>query len=195
MDIGVSITKKVFFRGVNQEFSNVYHYRNPSAVTGPWGTIVSEIVTTEKALHSTDVTFVTARVWSVGGSPAQNEMLHEETLTGTGTQATNSSMDRERAVLIRWPAGKDIRGKPVYLRKWYHCCGNANAVIFAAAQLQQTAAIAAGDRTTIASKADENRQVLPTASWDIISKKGRLTTGAAQCHSYLEHHQLGEAWR
>src|SRR5829696_8397343 len=118
--VGVSITKSTTFRGVAQEFSNTYYY---DVVGTPNATVTEEIidalVTKEKAKHGTPVTFVRAKGWSAGGTQAQNNMLVEKNLSGTGT-ITAGTADRERAFLVRFRAGQDSRGRPVYLRKWWH---------------------------------------------------------------------------
>jgi hypothetical protein len=181
---------------VQQEFSNVFHYKNALVPTpGDFSGIRDEMKTTLVALHSTDVSFVRYRVWSFGGTPAENNMLEQGTLGGTGSQATNASMDRERAFLIRWPAGEDIRGKPVYLRKWFHSCGAANGITVGGAVLQQTTALISTQRSAIADKANELRNVGTTEAFELCSSKGRFAEGNAQCHAWLEHHQLGDAWR
>lgn len=195
MQIGISVTKSVSFRGVQQEFANTYHYHHPTALTAPYESLVDEIIAEERKFHSTDVTFVRCAVWTSGGLPAQNEMKFQKNLSGLGLASTNASQDRERAVLIRWPAGVDTRGKPVYLRKWYHSCGSFNTTAFVAGNLQNTAAIASGERTTIAAAAEALREIGGAESWNLVAQSGRENTGQAQCHAYLEHHQLGDMWR
>lgn len=195
MIIGVSITKQVSFRGVQQEFSNVYHYTFPGAVTGPWEDIVDEIKAFEVPWHSTDVSFVRAAVWSAGGSPGSNQMLFQKDLSGTGSSTNNASMDRERAVLIRWPAGFASNGKPVFLRKWYHSCGAFAGNTFSAGVLQQTSPLTGTQIASIAAAADAATSVGITEDWELCSPTGRVWEDNAQCHTWLEHHQLGDMWR
>lgn len=196
MRIGVAIVKSVLFRGVQQEFSNVYHYDLTGAVTGPWALMLSEMVTTEKTFHSADVSFKRGQIWSAGGTPAQNTMLYQETLSGLGSRVVDTYQDRERAILIRWPAGTDSRGKPVFLRKWYHSCGGfAGVQGFTASVQQNTAQIPTADRTTIASAAAAMNEIGTTEVWQLCSASGRRWDGQPECHKYLEHHQLGDMWR
>lgn len=192
---GVSITKRVSFRGFEQEFSNVYFYGHPTAIQTNPGAFIDDIVAIERDLHSTDVTFVRAAFWSAGGGPVANEMIHQKSLSGTGNQATNTSMDRERAVLIQWPAGKDSRGRPVFLRKWFHSCGAAAGQAFTTSQLQQTSGLLDAQRTAIANSANRLRIMGAVDQWLLMSKNGREHTGPGTCHKFLEHHQLGEQWR
>lgn len=193
--IGVSIEKEISFRGANQPTANVYYYRvagNPPYQLEP---VVDEIVTIEKNLHSTAVVFKYARVWSADGGPAQNTMLFEKPLTGTGVGSVIGEMDRERAVLFQWPAGKSVTGKPVKLRKWFHSCGNCATVTFSAGELQNTTALSDAKRNTIATEANKLRLIGPVDEWMLVSSKGREHTGPGECHKWLEHHQLGNQWR
>jgi hypothetical protein len=195
MRVGIAIVKTVSFRGIQQEFSNVYHYDLLGAQTGPWEALVDEIKASEVGMHSTDVTFKKASVWSAGGTTAQNAMLFQKVLAGLGNQTSNAYLDRERAILIRWPAGFDTRGKPVYLRKWYHSCGAFAATPFANGNLTNTLAFTTAERAAFASKASEMDEVGVTEAWQICSASGRRKTGPPEAHKYLEHHQLGDMWR
>jgi hypothetical protein len=195
MRIGISIVKSVLFRGVQQEFSNVYYFNLAGAVTGPWDSLINEVKSNETPLHSADVTFKRGSVWSAGGTKEQNQMLFQKPLTGTGSTSANLSMDRERALLFRWPAGLDSRGKPVYLRKWFHVCGNIGGVVLTAGHLQNTQAFTAVDKTTLQNLASTGDEIGVGESWQLCSATGRVPTGGVQAHAYLEHHQLGDAWR
>lgn len=196
--IGVAIMKRCSFRLGTQHFSNVYHYERPTLPNAAEQTdIVNDIVTTEKKLHSTDVTFVVARLWSAGGTPAQNNMLLTQTLSGTGNLTPDSRLDRERAILAFWPAGVDVRGKPVFLRKYYHLCGSfPGPTTVPDSVMGNIAAIATSTRDAIATIVQENHDVPGVApSFTLVSERGRVATGSAQCHRFLEHHQFGDEWR
>jgi hypothetical protein len=197
MRIGVTITKDTLFRGVQQEFHNTYHFTLGTAITAPSEAIIDELVTSEKKLHSLNVNFKRAQVWSAGGTKAQNQMLFQKNLTGTGAGGTDASMDKERAVLVQWKAGFDTRGKQVYLRKWYHSCGNPVGTTMAGTTgvLANTAAISDANRATIAAAAEETAEVGTGDFWSLCAASGREATDPATCHKYLEHHQLGDMWR
>ncbi len=194
---GFSIVKRIAFRASTQEFQNVYYYQSPAApVVGDLDTLMNSIVETEKKLHSSAVTFVFGRAWSAGGTPTANIMLHQKALSGTGSFATDANMDRERAYLVSWPAGVDIRGKPVFLRKWYHGCGAPTGVTLTGGKLSQLDPLTDADRSAIAGLANEGRKRNTVAQgYDLCSKSGRINQGDAVCHRFLEHHQLGDQWR
>jgi hypothetical protein len=104
-------------------------------------------------------------------------------------------MDRERAILFRWPAGFDTRGKPVYLRKWFHACGNIGGVTMTAGHLQNTLAFSTADKNTLKNLATPFDEIGAGEVWDLCSASGRVATAPPEAHAYLEHHQLGDAWR
>lgn len=194
--VGVSITKKCTFRGADQEFSNVYYYSGPTPGVADADALAAAVKADEVQFHSGDVTFVRYRVWTAGGSMAANNMISQGTLSGLGSQAAIATMDRERAVLVSWPAGVSNTGKPVYLRKWFHSCGICAGVTFGTSQLQNTAQIATADRTAIATAAGSLvSQVVGGNTYALVAKSGRSMSGGAICHKYLEHHQLGDQWR
>jgi hypothetical protein len=105
------------------------------------------------------------------------------------------SMDRERAFLMQWPAGKDSRGKPVFLRKWFHSCGGANGYDPTSGVLQQTSAIPESGRDAVSNKANGLRIIGPLDEWLLVAQSGREHTGPGRIHKFLEHHQLGDMWR
>lgn len=201
-DFGLSIEKSVSFRGFQQPFANVYYYRQNDIAVDAIVTLedlLTFIVDREKAIHSTDVNFLRGRVWNTNsGSQQTNLMRVDKALTGTGVCSPNTSLDRERAILVRWSAGLDSRNKPVYLRKYYHVCGNppSGGAVFSAAQLQNTAELTNGQKgaysTELVSVRTPNGGGFPFA---LIAKSGRASSGSAGIHRYLEHHQLGDQWR
>jgi len=193
---GLVIVKSVLFRGVQQEFSNRYHYDGAAMGQAQGTTLANNVKTIEQSLHSTDVTFLRYLVWEDTGLPGTSSMLVQGSLSGVGSGSTNASQDRERAVLVRWPAGTDSRGRPVYLRKYYHTCGAFGTVTFSAAELQNTAQISSGNRTTIETTCNGLNSVSDgTSSKSLEGPPGRFRAGTASAHKYLEHHQMGDMWR
>ena len=197
---GISITKSVAFRNSVQEFSNVYYYElatMPNAATAE--AIIDNLVTLEKTFHATNVTFVRGRCWSEVGSEAGNEMITQKNLTGTGARTTITGLDKERAFLFRVRAGNDSRGKPVYLRKWYHACAE-----FVSGQGIPSGVL---DQSTGFNTTQRGQQVTAmnaignangsSGSPTLVAKSGRgITPGATwDAHQFLEHHQLGDQWR
>jgi hypothetical protein len=197
---GVSITKTTPFRNSNPEFSNVYYYEAtglPDATQAD--TIIDNLTALEKTFHATGVTFVRGRLWSQQGSPSSNEMISQKNLSGTGARTLNSTLDKERAFLFRLRAGVDGRGQPVYLRKWFHACGEfVSGQAVAAGTLSNASGFTAGERSAqvAAMNAIGDANGSPLAP-KLCAKGGRLPTVGAtwSAHAFLEHHQLGDQWR
>lgn len=198
--IGVSITKQIPFRGSTQEFSNVYYYETltlPNQTEA--NTIIDNLVSLEKTFHSTNVQFTKGRLWSQLGSAAQNEMISQKNLSGTGARATNTAHDPERAFLFRLRAGVDSRGNPVYLRKWYHAYGDFTAGVVTGNTFltqQQAYSQAQRDAMATAMQAVGDANGSPGIN-KLVSKNGRAPDVGAtwSAHQFLEHHQLGDQWR
>lgn len=197
--VGVSITKSLSFRGAAQEFGNTYYYTTPLPVTQTVADgLVDAIVTKEKAIFSGSVSFLRGRCWTAGGTPSQNEMLVTKALSGTGSGAAAiAGQDRERAFLVRFRAGVDSRGNPVYLRKWWHLnVGSMGATNLTNSALENTATLPTAIRTALENAADGFKSItsLPQ-NFDLVSENGRQISGATQAHPYFEHRQLGDMWR
>src|SRR5215210_111817 len=193
--ITISITKRCSFRDSVQEFSNVYTYGslalNPDEELAL--DFIDEVADAEKTFHSVDVTFVHGRCWSSGGTVAENVMIAEKALTGTGATSLSTALDRERAVLVQWPAGLDSRGRPVKLKKWYHTCGNIAGIVLSNAQLMGIAGFSNAQRDAIEAAVTVITRV-GSEVWGLKAESGRERTGDGDpiAHRYLEHHQLGE---
>lgn len=197
--VGVSITKSLSFRGVAQEFGNTYYYETPlPVIESVASSLIDNIVTKEKAIFSSSVSFLFGRCWSAGGTKQENNMLSQKALSGVGAGPSPiSGQDRERAFLVRFRAGVDTRGNPVYLRKWWHLnVGSFGANNLTNSMLENTAQLTTAMRTAIEASGDNFKSItaLPQ-NFDLVSEKGRGITGATQAHPYLEHRQLGDMWR
>jgi hypothetical protein len=200
--VGVSIEKATSFRGGVQPFSNVYYYDAPipETDTALWTELVDQLVTKEKALHATTITFVRGRLWRADGTEAENVMIVDKSLSGTGALSASTAMDKERAFLVQISAGFDSKGRPVKLRKWLHCnAGVMGGSAVTNGQLVQTESLVTAQRDAIKAFGDDIISIGVGAGGSteclLTAKSGRDPTGAASAHPYLEHHQLGDQWR
>jgi hypothetical protein len=198
--VGVAITKQTAFRDSTQEFSNVYYYEAaagvPSVATAD--SIIDLIVTREKSYHSTAVTFVRGKIWNQTGDKATTEMISQKNLSGTGARSLLSGMDKERAFLFRLRAGVDSRGNPVYLRKWFHACGEFRSGGSSGGQLDNTTGFSQAERDAQVAQMNAIGDVDSTGwTGKLCSKSGRFPTAGQtwSAHKYLEHRQLGDQWR
>jgi len=200
--IGVSITKSTAFRGVAQEFGNTYYYEMPQPAPNAAvaNEIIDALVVKEKAQFSQGVNFVRAKAWSAGGTKAQNEMLAQKNLTGTGSKIANSILDKERAFLVRFRAGNDSLGRPAYLRKWWHLdIQTLASVNISNGQCQNMDQLSTAQRDALVAFGDDIKSLVLTTNGfttaQLVGPNGRPISGATVAHPYIEHHQLGEMWR
>lgn len=199
--IGVSITKSIAFRNSTQEFSNVYYYELDGGLPSQSqaAAIIDSLKAQEVPFHSTAVTFVRGRLWSQAGSPGANNMIDQHNLSGTGSTTTVAGFDRERAYLVQGRAGNDSRGNPVFLRKWYHSCGNGPGNASPGTPAMEQSAALPGSIQTIINTAVGAIDDLSVSgvTGHLCAKGGRqLDTGVSlTSHPFLEHHQLGDQWR
>ena len=125
MRIAIAIEKEVPWHGGNERFSNVYHYETDFTVNASnAGACIDAIVTFEKPVHASSVQFKTGRLWTTGGTPAQNETLLIKDLSGAGTLSTGQTMYAECAVVCQSYTGRNsTTGKRIFLRKFIHSRG------------------------------------------------------------------------
>jgi hypothetical protein len=196
--IGLSVVKRATFRDSTQEWGNTYFYgavgTNPNESDAQ--AMITEVANAEKLFHATSVSFIRARLWSAGGTPTQNQTIAEAQLSGAGALTPLPTMDIERAFLVYWPAGRDVRGRQVFLRKWYHTCAGIGGVAVSTAILANQTGFTQAQRDTIAAACDTITRIGPLEGWGLVAENGRERDGGAPlAHKYLEHHQLGDQWR
>jgi hypothetical protein len=196
---GVNILKRTSFRLGTQHFGNTYYYETNIAATNltDLNLMIDEVVAKEKAMHASVVTYVRARLWSQIGTQQQNQMLIDRNLSGTGALSDALTMDRERACLVRFRAGVDTKGRPVYLRKWWHLLSSTiGGVAVTNAQLQNTAELTSAQRSALETFADSLKAfTIAGVAANLVAKGGRQIDGATNAHRFLEHRQLGDEWR
>jgi hypothetical protein len=196
---GFAVTKVFGFRGGSQHFSNVYYYSEPgmSPSNATLELVLDELVTKEKTLFSAVTSFDHGRVWSQVGTPSQNQMLVDKILSGNGSGTASAVLDRERAFLVRFRAGNDSLGRPVYLRKWWHFdISVLGGESITNAMVQNTGQLTSGMRTTLETFANGIKSITKNSiPFTLVAKSGREITGATEAHKYLEHRQLGDEWR
>jgi hypothetical protein len=200
--VGVEVKKRVAFRDSTQEFSNIYYYKWLGL--DPQESLAIEcmdrLVLLEKAIHATSVTFISARLWTAGGTKAENKMVAQKGLSGTGSLTPVSGLDAERAFLIKWNAGLSVTNKPVSNKKWYHAQAGIGGVAVSSQHTSQATGYDTAQREAIRVKvADFNPLVFgsPGAVTATLTNKAgdRDADTTAIPYRYLEHHQLGDAWR
>ncbi len=170
MIAGVSVTKSTTWRGIEEEFSNVYHFDLAVDVTSKQ--IADEVVTAEKALMGTNVTFKNVKVWGpTDGTKAQSVMLLQEDLTGNGLITPGAVTAKELTAVVQWDTGrKNTRGGRIFLRKYVHL-GTLNAVDESAAK--GNTQLPAPSVTAIKAYGNKVKNPLSASNAPLTDQKGR----------------------
>lgn len=159
---GVSITKKVTWRGHEEQFSNVYHYdtSTPINTDSGWDSLIDQIVAAEKALFSNVVTWVNARVWGpTNGTKAESVTQRVKDLTGVGSITVATAIPYEFTLVGQFYMGRNAgTQRKTFLRKYYHaCCLQASSSNTPASL--GNGALAAGDKTPVTTLMNAVKQI------------------------------------
>lgn len=192
----LSITKRIAYRGGQQEFSNVYHYKTLSVEAFNDNNVMDDIIGAEREIHSNEVTFVVARTWGPTDGPASASVTRViRDLSGVGTHTPDPNFPRENAFLVSWPLGRyGSRNRPQFLRKWVHSM-TAPGLAPATANNGGVAITTFPSRLptyiTDVTEADNGvGDVLP-----LCSASGKVPIGPGVAYRFLEHRELGNQWR
>jgi hypothetical protein len=123
MRIAAALTKSLAWHGQQEEWSNVYHYDSGTlnVQAAEANRLIDALKTVEAQCLSTGVSFKRGRVWSAGGTPAENITIAIKDLTGAGTMASTGLMYSEACVVINLGTGRlTSTGKRIFLRKFMH---------------------------------------------------------------------------
>lgn len=124
MIIGVSLELGTTWRGQTEAFSNVWHYDTPPAMSAE--ELADLVVSTSRTtLFGSGVTFRRVRAWGpTDQGKLASEMLVDKQLSGLGETAYPQPVvggPKEMSVVAQFNTGrKDIRGNPIFLRKYLH---------------------------------------------------------------------------
>lgn len=158
MRYGVSISKSFLWRGITEQFANVYHYNLATSLDATMAdNLVTQLVAAEKPLFSGNVSFETARVWEAGGSPAANLTILIKDLPDVGTGAVVDQLYRELAVVVKWSTNRlTSTGRKIFLRKYLHVEALPSTV---AGVRNGTTALTSGLKAPFLSYADTIREI------------------------------------
>jgi hypothetical protein len=123
----VSLTKKITWRGKDEQFSNVYHYDLSTVINteSGWDALINAIKNLEDDVHSSAVTYQQARVWGpTNQGPAASETRRILDLSGTGQMTVATRIYAEAAVVVQFYLGRNpATGRKRFLRKFFHSQG------------------------------------------------------------------------
>jgi hypothetical protein len=125
--LGITLVKKMSYRGnANEEWSNTYWFDGaPPGTRAEAVSFVNDLISREKTLILGTVTYVRAYVFTDNADHAHSAYVLDVTdigtVVGTMTTGTGTYPAGDQAAWIRWKTGRvTSKGRPVYLRKYYH---------------------------------------------------------------------------
>jgi hypothetical protein len=120
MILGASIVKSTSWRGINEEFTNVYHFDTSINTTSEQ--VADKLIEHERRFFAANVNFHRVLVWGpADGTKQENRMLVQRDLTGTGEAPVTKIMAKELCLIVQWDTGRvNTRGGKIYLRKYLH---------------------------------------------------------------------------
>lgn len=121
----LTIIKSFPYRGAAEEYSNTYHFGDGTpADSTAWKALADAVIAAEKACLVDYTSIVRAIGHKAGVTVADWEYDyagHSASVAGTFAHASNPVCSGDVAAWIRWPTtAKSSKGKPIYLRSYYH---------------------------------------------------------------------------
>lgn len=123
---GITIVKKMAYRAdANEEYSNQYHLTGSVPADGTaWTTLIDALIAQEKTLYLSSVTVVRAYGYATDNPDDASVFSYDLSAAPVaGTLAIGSGIRApgDAAVWVRWKTSRlNTKGKPIYLRKYFH---------------------------------------------------------------------------
>jgi hypothetical protein len=116
----LAVHKQTKFHDQAEGFDTVYYYQGPPQLgSNNFEGLMDQLVQAEKKVFSSEIFFTEGRVWTAGGTKAENETVLLKDLAGTGTMSAGVRLHAEACVMVEWECGrKSSVGRKVYLRKY-----------------------------------------------------------------------------
>lgn len=169
---GVSVEKKLTFRGLDERFANIYHYVISAPVETDYTNLADAVVARDKAAYPSAVTYLTTRVYGpTEGSKADNLMRLVRDESGAGTKSvTGSVIYPELCYVTAIYVGRSpVKNRKVFVRKYIRCLqgytGGTNA---------SSGAVNSTDQGTVNSWMNANKTVTSGGvSFDMCTPKNQ----------------------
>jgi hypothetical protein len=170
MILGVAVTKGTSWRGIAEEFTNVYHYDTSTEVTSEQ--VLNGIVNAERQVFGSNVSYLRGQVYGpADGTILQNQMLLQKDLTGVGAVDTGSITAKELTAVVSWDTGRvNTRGGRIYLRKYLHI---GRIAITDEDQAKGNGPLTQNVRDMLESYGNAAKNVVGVSGASLCDKKGR----------------------
>jgi hypothetical protein len=128
MAVGLVIVKQFTYRGdATEEFSNDYHFTGatPADATA-WKALADALITQEKTCYTNGARVVRAYGYDSDAANAHavwswDYLANATTVAGTMAQTGGQLPAGDQAAQLRWKTSRlNTKGKPIYLRKYFH---------------------------------------------------------------------------
>lgn len=121
---GIIVVKTFNYRGAAEEWSNGYHMTLAPSTPAGWRTAADGLIAEESSVYSSRVTVVRALCYAdTAGILTYDYDLGAfgGTVSGTLSTSAGDQTPGDTAGWVRWDTGRrSSRGKPIYLRKYFH---------------------------------------------------------------------------
>ena len=126
--VGVTIIKRMTYRGdASEEWSNQYHFTGAVPVDHTaWKALYDALIAQEKTLYLSTCAVVRAYGYDSDADDAVavdsfDYLAAAATVPGTASTGTGTYPAGDQAAWVRWKTSRlNTKGKPIYLRKYYH---------------------------------------------------------------------------
>jgi hypothetical protein len=123
----ITLIKRFPYRGVEEEYSNTYALTGSDpADAAAWVALMNALITAEKTHQSSVVDYVRAYGYDSDSETAsavwsRDLVAASETVMGTLSGSGMTQMPGDVAYWVRWKTSRlTSKGKPIYLRKYFH---------------------------------------------------------------------------
>lgn len=122
----ITLVKSFNYRGSDEEWSNSYHLTDHPGSDSDWGIFADWIAGYEKTVYSSRVNILRALCFNDSSSIVTVTIDFADRsgiIPGTFPATTGAGVPGDVAGTVRWATGKrNSKGKPIYLRKYFHDC-------------------------------------------------------------------------
>lgn len=185
---GFQITKKVTWRGADEQFSNVYHYELGSTLSATEAdAFIDALVTAERPAFGSNVTFIQGRAFGpTNQGQAANQMISIRDMSLAGTQAGGSDLPYEETLVVENFIGRGPAGRKQFLRKYLHICKVGAGDVGAASLGNGT--ITANLISIGTTYWNRVKQITANSNqWKLCTKNGKLYDNIADSPVVLPH--------
>jgi hypothetical protein len=125
MATGITLVKSMSYRGKTELWSNTYWLTAaPPVGAAGWATLIDALIAQEKTLYGPEISIVKGYAYTDPSDDRVAVYVHDKTGTpvaGTGAFNLGQGSPGDSAMWIRWKTSRlSTKGKPIYLRKYYH---------------------------------------------------------------------------